>query len=58
MELYLKTFKSLYNNYKYYFIYFNCSFCDFFKNTYYKYLISITFNYMIKTYYLHKLNPF
>ena len=58
MELYLKSFESLYNNYKYNCNYFNCTFCEFFKHTYYKYLINITYNYMIKTYSLHKLNPF
>ena len=58
MELYLKSFKSSYNYYKYNCIYFNCSFCECFKHTYYKYLINITYNYMIKTYSLHKFNPF
>jgi len=33
MGLYLKTFKSSYNNYKYNYNYFNCTICEFCKFT-------------------------
>ena len=58
MQLYLKSLKSLYNYHKYNCNYFNCTFCEFFKQTYYKYLINITYNVKIKTDSLHKFNPF
>ena len=57
MELYLKTFKYLYNYYEYNCNYFNII-CEFCKHTYYKYLINITYNYKIKTDSIHKFNPF
>ena len=57
MELYLK-FLVLVDNYKYNYNYFDCTFCEFCKQTYYKYLINITYNYRIKSDSLHKLNPF
>ena len=39
----------MYNYYKYDYNYFNCTFCEICKHSYYKYLINITYNYMIKT---------
>ena len=60
IELYLKTFKSLYNYYKYNCNYFDCRLCEFCKLTYYyyNYLINITYNYKIETDSIHKFNPF